>query len=328
MRLLRLPRPFSRAGSARPNQEARTERISGDGQRPPLEKGSVGASAWLLKHKLVWLVVVAFTLGALLLSPVASFVLTQSGGGAAVNAALAFLVISLLWLMKRHYETIDKQRVEFLHRTQRLEKTYDSIAHVLAAAVDLRDPAAAEHSDRVSELTAVLARQLGLRHQELRDIRLAATLHDIGRLGVAEAVLSKSGPLDDEEWVEMREHPRMGYEILKGVDFVQGAAEIIYAHHERYDGTGYPRGLAGESIPLEARIFAVVDAYDAMTSYRPYRRARSHDEAVEEIARHAGTQFDPEVVRAFLEADKQRLIRRDNRERLEIDSLPDLLKAD
>ncbi len=328
MRLVKLPRPFSGAGPARPNQEARTERVSEDGQRPPLEKGSVGASVWLLNHRLVWLAVVTFTLGALLLSPVASFVLTQAGGGPAVNATLAFLIVSLLWLMKRHYETIDKQREEFLHRAQRLEKNYDAIAYVLAAAVDLRDPATAEHSDRVSELTAVLARQLGLRHQKLRDIRLAATLHDIGRLGVAEAALSKSGPLGGAEWGEMREHPRMGYEILNGVDFVQGAAEIIHAHHECYDGTGYPRGLAGESIPLVARIFAVVDAYDAMTSNRPYRRARSHDEAVEEIARHAGTQFDPEVVRAFLEAAKQRLTRRDSREGLQSDPLPELLKSD
>ena len=264
----------------------------------------------------------------LLLSPVASFVVTQSGGGAAVNAALAFMFVCLLWLMKRHYEIIHKQREEFLHRAQRLESRYDAIGHVLGTAVDFRDPAAAEHSDRVSELTAALARQLGLRQREWRDIRLAATLHDTGKLGVAEAVLSKSGSLGSAEWAEMREHPRMGYDILKGIDTLQGAAEIIHAHHEHYDGTGYPRGLAGKNIPLEARIFAVVDAYDAMTSYRPYRRARSHDEAVEEIARHAGTQFDPEVVRAFLEADKQRLTRRDNRERLQTDSLPELLKAD
>ncbi len=322
---LRLPRTFSGAG---PKQEAPAERISGDGEHPPREKRSGGAFAWLLKHRLVWLAVVAFTLAGLLLTPVASFVVTQSGGGSAVNAALAFLVVSLLWLMMRHSQIIDRQRQEFLHRAQRLEKSHDAIAHVLSTTVDLRDAATAEHSDRVSELTAVLARQLGLGKQERRDIRLAATLHDIGRLVVAEAVLSKSGPLGDEEWAEMREHPRIGYETLKGIHFLAGAAEIIYAHHERYDGTGYPRGLVGEDIPLAARTFAVVDAYDAITSHRPYRKARSHEEAVQDIRHHAGTQFDPEVVRAFLEANKQRLIRPDNGERLETDSLQDVLSGD
>lgn len=301
MHLLKLSMLFGGAREVRPNQEALAERVSGDGEHPPADRRSGAAFTWLLKHRLVWLIVVALTLAALFLSPVTSFLLTRSGSGAAVNATLAFLVVSLLWLMKRHFEITHMHREELLHRSQRLEKNYDAIAYVLSTAV-VRDPATAEHSDRLWELMAVLARQLGLRQQEPHNIRLAATLHDIGKLGVAETVLSKPGALDDAEWAEMREHPRIGYEILRGIGFLGGAAEIVYAHHERYDGTGYPRGLADEQIPLGARIFAVVDAYDAIVSHRPYRRARSHNEAMQELVRHAGTQFDPGVVSAFLKA--------------------------
>ena len=322
MRLVKLRSPLS---GARPKQEALTEQISGDGQRSPAERQAGGPSAWLLEHRLLWLAVIALTLGALLVVPAASFVLTLSGGGAAVNAALAFLFVMLLWLTRRHYEVIDKQRLDFLGRAERLEKSYDAIVPVLLrTAVDFRDPRTAEHSSRLSELTAVLARHVGLRQRDLRDITLAATLHDIGGLGMAEAVLSKPGSLSGEERTEMREHPRMGYEILKRIDFLHGflkdAAEIIYAHHENYDGTGYPQGLAGEKIPLGARIFALVYTYDAITSQRPYRRARSHDEAVQEIERLGGTQFDPGIVAAFLKANEQGLIQRANHERPEIDA--------
>ena len=321
MRLVKLRSPLS---GARPKQEALTEQISGDGQRSPAERQAGGPSAWLLEHRLLWLAIIALTLGALIFGPAASFMLTLSGGAAAVNAALAFLFVMLLWLMRRHYEIIDKQREEFLGRAERLEKGYDAIVPVLLrTAVDFRDSRTAEHSSRLSELTAVLARHVGLRQQDLHDITLAATLHDIGGLDMAEAVLSKPGSLSAEERTEMREHPRIGYEILKGIDFLHGslngAAEIIYTHHERYDGTGYPQGLAGEKISLAARIFALVDTYDAITSQRPYRRARSHDEAVQEIESLVGTQFDPGIVAAFLKANEQGLIQRANRERLEND---------
>ncbi len=315
MRLVKLRSPFSWAG---PKQEALTERISGDGQRSPAESQPDGPSAWLPKHRLVWLAVIALSLVAVLVGPAASFIVTVWGGGAAVNAALAFLLMMLLWLTRRHYEIIDRQRQEISGRAQRLEKSYDAIVPVLLrTAVDFRDPLAVEHSTGVWELTAVLAKHMGLRQRELRDITLATTLHDVGGLSVAEAVLSNPGSLSDEDWTELREHPRMGYEILTSIDshqgFLEGTAEIIYAHHERYDGTGYPRGLAGEKIPLGARIFAVVDTYDAITSQRPYRRARSQDEAVQEIERHAGTQFDPEVVAAFLKANERGLVQRANR---------------
>ncbi len=316
--------PLIEAGPTRLKQEALTEQVSGDGRRSPAERQPGSTSAWLLEHRLVWVAIIALTLGALIFGPAASFVLTLAGGGAAVNAALAFLFVMMLWLMRRHYEIIDKQRYEFLDRAERLEKSYDAIVPVLLrTVVDFRDPRTVEHSTRVSELTAVLARHMGLRQKNLQDITLAATLHDVGSLSMAEAALSKPGSLSDEERTEMREHPRMGYEILKGIDFLQGylkgAAEIVYTHHERYDGTGYPQGLAGEKIPLAARIFTLVDTYDAITSQRPYRRARSHEEAVQEIERLVGTQFDPEIVAAFLKANDQGLIRSANHERLEND---------
>jgi HD-GYP domain-containing protein (c-di-GMP phosphodiesterase class II) len=142
----------------------------------------------------------------------------------------------------------------------------------------------------------------------MRQIEKAAILHDIGKIGVADAVLAKPGPLDDSEWVEMKRHPELGHQIINEIDFLRDAAEIVYAHHEHYDGHGYPRGLKGEEIPLGARIFAVVDAYEAMTSHRPYRKALPHRKAIEEIVRNANSQFDPEVVRAFLEAEKRGLL--------------------
>ncbi|MBI1865988.1 MAG: HD-GYP domain-containing protein, partial [Nitrospirae bacterium] len=126
-----------------------------------------------------------------------------------------------------------------------------------------------------------------------------ALLHDIGKIGVSDAILLKPGKLTPEEWVEMRKHPQIGFDILGGIEFLQPAAEIVLTHQERFDGTGYPRGLAGEKIPLGARIFSVVDTLDAMTSDRPYRKALAFERAFEEIRTYSGKQFDPEVVEAF-----------------------------
>jgi diguanylate cyclase (GGDEF)-like protein/putative nucleotidyltransferase with HDIG domain len=175
-----------------------------------------------------------------------------------------------------------------------------AVVEVLSTALDVRDRMTHRHARRVARMAVLVARELELSDDEVLEIEFAAALHDIGKIGVTDNILRKAAPLDDEEWKEMRKHSELGYQILRGVDFLKNAAEIVYAHHERYDGTGYPRGLAGEEIPLGSRLFSIVDAFDAMTSRRPYRAASSRQDACEEIARNAGTQFDPFLVDAFL----------------------------
>ena len=176
---------------------------------------------------------------------------------------------------------------------------YQGMLHILCSALDERDRVTDGHSRRVAELSVIVARELGVTGDALLDIERAGILHDIGKLAVPDAILSKPGPLTSDEWLEMRRHPDVGYHLVRDVPFLRRAAEIVYAHHERFDGMGYPRGLKREETPLGARIFAVVDAYDAMTSDRPYRLAHPHEYALEEIRHHAGTQFDPVVVAAF-----------------------------
>lgn len=195
-----------------------------------------------------------------------------------------------------------------LDQSRRLQQSHDAILQVLSSALDLRDQATEGHSRRVAQLTVVIAEQAGLPEEDVELIEHAGILHDIGKIGVLDSVLSKPGPLTDREWEEMRRHPCLGYRIIQGISFLREAAQIVHAHHERYDGRGYPRGLAGEDIPVGARLFSMADAYDAMTSNRPYGKALSHREAVTEIVRNSGTQFDPAAVQAFLAAERRGLI--------------------
>ena len=176
------------------------------------------------------------------------------------------------------------------------------VVGVLCAALDIRDKLTHRHSQRVAGMAVAMGRRLGLNEPHLTHLTQAAILHDIGKIGVADSVLSKPAALNESEWKEIRRHPELGYELLRGFDFLKEAAEMVLAHHERYDGAGYPRGLAGEEIPYAARIFQVIDAFDAMTSRRPYRQPLSRDQALKELLRNAGTQFDSEVVDAFVEA--------------------------
>ena len=181
-----------------------------------------------------------------------------------------------------------------------LESAYDSTLEGWARALELRDRETQGHSKRVVELTLELAQRLGVEREQLVHIRRGALLHDIGKVGVPDAILRKPGPLTDEEWEIMRQHPVHAYEMLKSVEFLRPALEIPYAHHERWDGSGYPRGLKGEQIPLAARIFAVVDVYDALTHERPYRKAWTKARAQEYLRQEAGKTLDPQVVEAFL----------------------------
>jgi len=175
-----------------------------------------------------------------------------------------------------------------------------TLAEALAAALDLREHETGLHSKRVACHTLVLARRLTEGADRLHQIYWGALLHDIGKIGVPDAILLKQGALDEDEQRVMRAHPEAGYRIVSQVPGLEEAAEIVHCHEERYDGTGYPRGLSGDGIPLGARLFAVIDTLDAMTSDRPYRRALSFDAARAEITSVAGTQFDPRAVDVFL----------------------------
>ena len=172
----------------------------------------------------------------------------------------------------------------------------------LVVSVEEKDPSTEGHCSRLERLAIVTGERLGLSGQSLVDLSYAAFLHDIGKVKVPDAILLKAGALSDEEWNEMRRHSEYGADMLRAKDFLEGAAKIVAAHHENYDGTGYPRGLSGDGIPIGARVVAVVDAYDAIRSIRPYKNAIPKAEAIEELRAHSGTQFDPRVVRAFIEA--------------------------
>ena len=164
----------------------------------------------------------------------------------------------------------------------------------------MRDHETAGHSQRVTRYSVEIAHVMGCGGEELRNIALGAFLHDFGKIGISDVVLLKPGKLTPEETEIMRQHVRIGYDMVSGISFLSGAAQILLAHQESYDGSGYPQGLAGDQIPMGARIFAVADALDAMTSDRPYRNALSFQDARGEIVRCSGSQFDPDVVLAFL----------------------------
>ena len=177
---------------------------------------------------------------------------------------------------------------------------YLTLAEALAAALDAREHETGLHSKRVACHTLVLARRFSNNPALLRQVYWGALLHDLGKIGVADTILLKEGALSEAEWQVMRAHPAIGHQIIASVPFLAEAAEIILTHEERFDGKGYPHGLAGEAIPLWARLFAVIDTLDAITSDRPYRKGLPFEHAKEEIVRNAGSQFDPLAVDAFL----------------------------
>lgn len=181
-----------------------------------------------------------------------------------------------------------------------LESTYRDTLKALGAALDTRDIETHAHSERVAQYALTLGRIIQMTVPELTTLERGVYLHDIGKIGIPDRVLLKHSSLMDEEWEVMKKHPQLGYRLASRVEFLKDAAKIILSHHERYDGGGYPYGLEGERIPLGARVFAVVDALDAITSDRPYRKAKPLSAAREEIWRHSGTQFDPKVVDAFM----------------------------
>jgi putative nucleotidyltransferase with HDIG domain len=182
-----------------------------------------------------------------------------------------------------------------------LEAAYDSTLRGWSSALELREHETAGHSRRVVEITLELARKMGVEDEKIIHIQRGALLHDIGKMGIPDSILLKPGPLSDDEWVTMRQHPEFAYRMLSKIDYLKPALEIPYCHHEKWDGSGYPRGLKGEEIPLAARIFAIVDTWDALSHDRPYRLAWPREVVVEHLKKQSGRQFDPQIVARFIE---------------------------
>ncbi|HKZ16090.1 MAG TPA: HD domain-containing phosphohydrolase [Geobacteraceae bacterium] len=190
---------------------------------------------------------------------------------------------------------------------QAIAKANEETLLGLISALDLRESNTRMHSQRVRDYALLLADRLGVGEKERRNISIGALLHDVGKIAVPDRILLKPEGLSETEWQAMRDHPAAGWRIMTRIGFLREAAEIVYSHHEHFDGTGYPRGLKGYEIPLGARIFMVVDVYDALTSSRPYRRPISYDEATMVIRGKSGNHFDPAVVEVFLAIDKAEL---------------------
>ncbi|HKS28081.1 MAG TPA: HD domain-containing phosphohydrolase [Pyrinomonadaceae bacterium] len=207
---------------------------------------------------------------------------------------------------ENHLEELVRERTEQLDEAlASVEDAYRATLKALAHALETRDAETHGHSERVVTFSLRLGRELELGPEQMRSLEFGSLLHDIGKIGVPDAILRKPAKLTDEEWVKMRQHPLHGQAILRGIEFLEGAARVVAQHHEKWDGSGYPLGLQGEEIDLNARIFAVADAFDAMTSDRVYRKGKPYEVAAEELALHAGKQFDPKVVAAFRQVPRE-----------------------
>jgi putative nucleotidyltransferase with HDIG domain len=207
---------------------------------------------------------------------------------------------------ENHLEELVEQRTAELDQAlNSLEDAYRATLKALTTALETRDSETHGHSERVVTYSLRLGREYGLNSEEMKSLEFGSLLHDIGKIGVPDSILRKPGKLTEEEWVRMREHPFHGQQILRGIEFLQGAARVVAQHHERWDGSGYPHGLRAEEIDICARIFAVADAFDAITSDRVYRRGKPYEAAAKELDDWAGRQFDPKVVEAFHRVPKE-----------------------
>ncbi len=205
--------------------------------------------------------------------------------------------VAVFWLVGALSASFFEQQRRFIGQ---IEVANDNTLLALAAALDVREHNTGVHSQRVADYTLRLAREAGVREKDTLDVFWrGALLHDVGKIGIPDKVLLKPGPLSDEEWVVMRNHPEVGARMLREIEFLRGPSEIVLSHHEWYDGAGYPRKLKGAEIPLGARLFAVIDVYDALTTDRAYHTARSHTDALAKIREGSDTHFDSAVVAAF-----------------------------
>ncbi len=211
-------------------------------------------------------------------------------------------------LIKRRHDQAHIRRTarELMHSHEELSLAYESTLEGWSMAMELRDGETRGHTQRAALTALELGKALGMGREELLQLRWGALLHDVGKLGVPDSILLKPGPLTDEEWDEMRRHPVYAFEMLEGITYLQEAMDVAYCHHERWDGSGYPRGLKGTDIPLSARIFTVVDVWDALSSDRPYRKAWPNSKVLEHIERGSGLSYDPLVVKKFCELIRDR----------------------
>jgi len=228
------------------------------------------------------------------------------------------VILTVRNLIERRTLAIEKKdyqvSLEFkvMEQTEKIRKAMNDLSHAynetlmaLIKALDAREKEVGSHSERVMAYTTFLGKRLGIKGRELEELARGALLHDIGKIGISDNILLKQGELDEDEWIEMRKHPQVGYAILSEINFLKVPADIILGHHERFDGSGYPRKLKGEQIPIGARIFALVDTLDAMTSNRPYREALPFDTVAQEVIRCRGSQFDPKLCDLFLTITKE-----------------------
>ena len=212
--------------------------------------------------------------------------------------------VKMILRLNRYRKSLQQQD-EIQRAHNELQDAYEETLKGWVRALDARDRETELHSRRVTLLTKSVARQAGIADQDLEDVRRGALLHDIGKIAVPDHILRKPGPLTDAEWVIMRTHPKAAYDILKPIKHLANSLDIPYCHHERWDGAGYPRGLKGDAIPLSARIFAVIDVWDALLSDRPYRKAWEREKVIEHIQENSGTHFDPVLADLFLKMMSQ-----------------------
>jgi HD-GYP domain-containing protein (c-di-GMP phosphodiesterase class II) len=226
-----------------------------------------------------------------------------------VSATTAIIVLVLImWLsVWGIVRSNRKESAALKTQLQAARTNTDAIVECLCDALGMRDTVRDRELEKLSRLASILVRQMRVPTEQADLVDQAAALRDIGKRGVARSVILKEEDFTEQDWKEMKRHPEIGYRILSEVSFFSELAEVVRCHHERYDGQGYPRGVSGEKIPVAARILSVLDAYIAMTSERSYRKTRTHDDAMQEILRHAGTQFDPVVVRALADAERRGL---------------------
>lgn len=235
------------------------------------------------------------------------YFLQENGHFESIYVASPTRVFILSFLLALTGLTILTVRDSWEMNLRNLRESYDLTLRGWARALEYRDGETAGHAQRVIDLSVALARKLGLDKEEIRALQRGAYLHDIGKMAIPDQILLKPGPLDDEEWAIMKQHPARSREFISEIPFLQSAIQVAYYHHERWDGSGYPEGLRAEQIPLSARIFTVIDNWDALNSDRPYRKAWSREEVVAYLKKNAGSIFDPSVVEAFLEIlDKEK----------------------